>query len=389
MDQSTITQQELQARLDRAAADFHLPGAAIALIHGGQTLTAVTGVTNVRTRSRVVPETLFAAGSVTKVFTASLIMTYVDAGLVDLAAPVQTYLPDFTLQDKERSRLVTVRMLLDHTGGLPGNCMFDLPKSPHMIADIVRRLADMPLVSEPGEHWSYSNAGMVVLGRIAEVLSGTTFDEVMAARILHPLGLHATADTNEMILHSVAVGHLVDMATGSVQVVPRFQLDLSNSPAGATLFCDIGAMVTFARMHLNGGLAPDGTRVLSSASVAAIQAPQAEMPWALGYDRMRLGWTIRKSGGHTVVSHTGANAGPHCVPEPNWLVSVARCCETTALESSALIPSMRTVISASTESAPKVSVTVESLPKVRRHLEYGPRRQGGSNRTSSGRQSVE
>src|SRR5439155_1728776 len=82
-----------------------------------------------------------------------------DAGLVDLAAPVQTYLPDFTLQDKERSRLVTVQMLLDHTGGLPGNCMFDLPKSPHMIADIVRRLADMPLVSEPGEHWSYSNAG--------------------------------------------------------------------------------------------------------------------------------------------------------------------------------------------------------------------------------------
>jgi CubicO group peptidase (beta-lactamase class C family) len=82
-----ITEQELQARLERAAAEFHLPGAAIGLIQADKTLTAVTGITNAKTRSPVVPETLFAAGSVTKVFTASLIMTYVDEGLVDLDAP--------------------------------------------------------------------------------------------------------------------------------------------------------------------------------------------------------------------------------------------------------------------------------------------------------------
>jgi CubicO group peptidase (beta-lactamase class C family) len=303
-----------------------VPGAAIALVKGGEVHTAVTGVTNIRTGSPVVRETLFAAGSVTKVFTASLIMTYVDAGRVELDAPVQTYLPAFTLQDKARSRLVTVRMLLDHTSGLPGNCMFDLPKSPHAIADIVARLAGMPFNSEPGKLWSYSNGGMVVLGRIAEVLSGTTFDEDMAARILRPLGLHATADTNEMILHSVAVGHLVDLATGAAQVVPRFQLDLSNSPAGATLFCDIGAMVEFAQMHLRGGLSHDGTRLLSQASVAAMQTAQAPMPWGIGYDEMGLGWTIRRSGGHTVVSHTGANAGAHSslalVPDQQGAIAV-------------------------------------------------------------------
>jgi len=313
-------------RLARAAAEFHLPGAAIALVQGDLTLTAVTGITNARTRSPVVAETLFAAGSVTKVFTASLIMSYVDQGLVELDAPVQRYLPDFTLLDQERSRLVTVRMLLDHTSGLPGNWMLDLPKSPHVIADLVNRLADEPFNSEPGERWSYSNAGMAVLGRVAEVLSGTTYDEALAARILRPLGLHATADTEEMILHSVAVGHLVDLATGAVEVVPRFQLDWSNSPAGATLFCDIGAFVTFARMHLNGGLGPDGMRVLSGASVAAMQTPQAEMPWGLGYDQMGLGWTLRRSGGHTVVSHTGANAGAHSslalVPDQQGAIAV-------------------------------------------------------------------
>jgi hypothetical protein len=143
-------------------------------------------------------------------------------------------------------------MLLDHTSGLPGNCMLDLPKSPHMIADIVARLADMPFNSDPGELWSYSNAGMAVLGRIAEVLSGTTFDGALAARILRPLGLHAT--------------------------------------------------------------------------VAAMQTPQADMPWALGYDHMGLGWTIRQSGGHTMVSHTGANAGAHSslalVPDQQGAIAV-------------------------------------------------------------------
>ncbi len=162
--------------------------------------------------------------------------------------------------------------------------------------------------------------------RPALVLSNSTYDEALAARILRPLGLHATADTNEMILYSVAVGHLVDMATGTVQVVPRFELDLSNSPAGATLFCDIGAMVTFAHMHLNGGLAPNGKRVLSPALVAAMQTRQADMPWALGYDHMGLGWTIRKYGGHTVVAHTGANAGAHSslalVPDQQGAIAV-------------------------------------------------------------------
>jgi CubicO group peptidase (beta-lactamase class C family) len=195
-----------------------------------------------------------------------------------------------------------------------------------MVADIVARLATMSFISEPGKLWSYSNGGMVVLGRIAEVLSGTTFDDAMAARILRPLGLHATSDTNEMILHSTAVGHLVEMSTGRTQVVPRFQLDLSNSPAGATLACDIGAMVEFALMHLRGGLARDGTRVLSPASVAAMQSAQAAMPWGLGYDQMGLGWTIRRSGGHTVVGHTGANAGAHSslavVPDQRGAIAV-------------------------------------------------------------------
>ncbi len=321
-----ITQQELQTRLETMVAEWHLPGAAIAVIHGEQTLRAVAGVTNVRTGYPVRPETLFAAGSVTKVFTAALIMSYVDAGLVDLDRPVQAYLPEFALEDAGRSGLVTVRMLLTHMGGLPGNWMLDLPRTADVLVEIVTRLRQMPFNSEPGEHWSYSNAGMAVLGRIAEVLSGTTYDEALAARILRPLGLHATADTNEMILHSVAVGHLVDMATGTAQVVPRFQLDWSNGPAGATLYCDIAALVGFARMHLRGGLASDGTRVLAAGSVAAMQTPQAALPWGMGYEQMGLGWIIRTSNGHRVVSHTGANAGAHSslalVPDQQGAVAV-------------------------------------------------------------------
>lgn len=320
------SQVDLQSRLDRLAAEWQVPGAAAALVRGDEAVTAVTGIANRRTGLPVVPETLFAAGSVTKVFTASLVMSLVDEGLVALDQPVRSILPEFRLADQARSERVTVRMLLAHMGGLPGNWMLDLPRTPDVLTAIVARLREMPFNSEPGAWWSYSNAGMAVLGRMAEVLTGTEYDEALAARILRPLGLHAAADPNELILHSVAVGHQVDLATGTAEVSPRFLLDWSNGPAGATLFCDIGALVGFARMHLNGGVGADGTRVLSAGSVAAMQARQAELPWGMGYDGMGLGWVLRSSNGHLVASHTGANAGAHSslalVPDQQGAVAV-------------------------------------------------------------------
>ncbi|WP_051793120.1 serine hydrolase [Amycolatopsis jejuensis] len=320
-----ITAQELQDRLDRLAKEHHVTGAAAAVAVGEDVVTVHTGCANTATAMPVRYDTLFAAGSVTKVFTASLVMTLVDDGLVELDAPVQRYLPEFRLADEAASARITVRMLLNHTAGIPGHCMFNLPRSPEVVAQHLDLLRDHPFTSPPGKFWSYSNGGMVVAGRLAEVTTGRTWDDALAERILRPLGARGTTFPEEMILGSTAVGHLVS-ASGEVTRVPRLLVDSGNGPAGATLFCDIDAMIAFGQMHLRDGRAADGTPVLSPESAALMQTPSLDPHWGLPFDNWGLGWYLRGTGAARTLGHTGGNTGAHSIltiaPEHGCAVAV-------------------------------------------------------------------
>lgn len=308
-----ITVQQLQDQLDRLVVDYKVPGAAVAVADGETVVSAHMGCANIVTGQPVRRDTLFAAGSVTKVFTAALVMSLVDDGLVDdLDAPVQRYLPEFRLADAEASKLVSVRMLLNHTAGIPGHCMFNLPRSPDVLAQQVALLRDYPFNSPPGQYWSYSNGGMAVAGRLTEVLRRQPWDDALAERILRPLGLHATTRAEEMVLDSTAVGHLVD-ASGAVGRAPRLLVDSSNGPAGATLWCDIDAMIAFGQMHLRGGRAADGTPVLTAESVGLMQTPSLAPRWGLGFDNWGLGWYINGTGADQTLGHTGGNIGMHSI----------------------------------------------------------------------------
>lgn len=321
-----ITQPDLQTRLETLATKLGVPGAAVVVVKDGQTVQAVTGTTNVITGYPVLPTTWFAVGSVTKVFTATMVMMLVDAGQVDLDAPVRTYVDDFSLSDRDASAKVTVRMLLTHMSGLPGNFMLDLPKNPDMVRQQVERLATIDFNSRPGELWSYSNAGLVTLGRIIEVITKQTWDSALNQMLLEPLGINGSSITEEMILHSTAVGHMVDPVTGVAKRVDRFQIDTSNGPTGATLWCDIAGIAAFGSLHLNAGKTHDGRQLLAAETVADMQDPQAQVPWAVGVDCWGLGWAITGSEAHKLLSHTGANSGCHStltlVPNQGGLVAL-------------------------------------------------------------------
>ncbi|WP_338760091.1 serine hydrolase domain-containing protein [Nocardia vulneris] len=308
-----ISREALQDKVERLAAELGVTGAAVGVSTGGGTEYATTGIANLTTGLPVGVETLFAAGSVTKVYSTSLLLTFVDDGQLDLDAPVRHYLPQFRLREEDFSAQVTVRMLLQHTSGLPGSFMPDVAKSPGMLAEQLKILESCSFNYPPGQFWSYSNAGMLTGGRIVEVLSGQTWDDALRDRILKPLGLRATTRTEEMILEPTAIGHVVDSETGATRPTPRFQLDSGNGPAGTTLWCDIRAMIGFARMHLTGGRAPGGGAVLSEAAVAAMQTPQVEIPAGMGVDHWGLGWYLVGSGKELVLGHTGGNAGQHAM----------------------------------------------------------------------------
>ena len=146
-----IPQKRLQGRLqEELTAQLNVPGAAAAVVEGDTYIQATTGVVNVETGYPVLPDTWFAVGSITKVYTATLVMMLVAEGSVDLDASVQSIVDDFALTDAAVSEQVTVRMLLTHMSGLPGNFMLDLPKGPDMVRDQVRRLVEFDFNSRPG-----------------------------------------------------------------------------------------------------------------------------------------------------------------------------------------------------------------------------------------------
>ncbi|GAA3543116.1 hypothetical protein GCM10022222_28500 [Amycolatopsis ultiminotia] len=304
-----LTSNELAERLSRLAEKFTVPGASAALWHDGTLVRAETGAVNVETGAPVLPGTLFAAGSVTKTLTASLAMTLVDERRLDLEAPVLDYLPDFTTADPDRSAAITVRMLLNHSSGLPGNYLPDLAPGDDVLERLMQELATLTVTGVPGRRFSYCNMGMSTLGRLVEAITGDRFDVALRTRILQPLGMHATADAEELLLRSTAVGHVVD---GAVSRVPRLRVWPEYGPAGSRLWLDVESLIRFGRMHLDG-TTPDEHRLLSQEAVDQMRTPQYDEFWGClrGCANFGLGWGIFREGDDPVLTHSGANLGMH------------------------------------------------------------------------------
>ena len=156
-----------------------VPGLAVGILADGQVQTWGFGVASIETGFPVLPDSLFQIGSITKVFTATAIMQFVDEGRLDLDAPVKRALPDFRLQDEAATETVTVRHLLTHTGGFFGDRFRREDKSDYGMGDDALRnaLAEFHTLRQytpPGETWSYCNTGFQALGGIVEAFTGQT-----------------------------------------------------------------------------------------------------------------------------------------------------------------------------------------------------------------------
>ena len=117
----TIDIKHWQQRLALLADKHGVPGATLAILADGEVADTAYGVLNRRTGVEATADSLFQIGSITKVWTATLVMQHVDEGLLDLDKPIVTYLPTFQVDDPEVTRTVTTRHLLAHTSGIDGD----------------------------------------------------------------------------------------------------------------------------------------------------------------------------------------------------------------------------------------------------------------------------
>ncbi len=300
----------LEKALHALRQHHHVPGASLAIQQYDAVVELSSGVANVRTGVTVTPDTLFQIGSNTKLYTTSLVMQLVEEGRVELDSPVITYLPDFRLKDPEAAAHVTVRQLLNHTSGIEGDHFEAFGPGDESLARYVESMAHLGQIHEPGERFSYCNSAFVAAGRLLEVVLGRRYHEVLAERLLRPLGLkHTTVLIEEMIGHRYAVGHYFD-ESGAARVVAQIMMDRSAAPAGSLTSASAADVLGFVRMHLNGGRAPDGTAVLSASSVALMQSPTVARPGSPGgRGQQGLGWRTDQWDGHRVIGHGGGTIG--------------------------------------------------------------------------------
>ncbi|WP_327000876.1 serine hydrolase [Dactylosporangium sp. NBC_01737] len=303
-----------QRRLTALAERHKVPGATLGILRlrpGGddELVEAAHGVLNTDTGVATTTDSVFQIGSISKVWTATVVLQLVDEGLLDLDAPVIDVLPEFRLADPEVTKQVTMRHLLTHTSGIDGDVFTDTGRGDDCLERYVALLAEQTQNHPLGVTWSYCNAGFSLAGRVIEKLTGGTWDAALRARLFGPLGLRRTGTLpEEALAHRAAIGH-VGEDPDELKVAPAWGLPRSLGPAGL-INATAADVLAFARLHLSGGLAADGSRVLSEASAAAMAAQHAELPdrYSLG-DSWGLGWIRFGWDGHRLIGHDGNTIG--------------------------------------------------------------------------------
>src|SRR6478736_2647510 len=142
----------------RLVAERGVPGAAVAVLKDGEVIDGAAGVLSTATKVEATADSVFQIGSITKVWTATLVMQLVDEGMLDLDAPIRRYLPEFRLQDEGAAASITTRQLLSHQAGFEGDVFTDTGRGDDAIEKYVELIADLPQLFAPGELFSYNNA---------------------------------------------------------------------------------------------------------------------------------------------------------------------------------------------------------------------------------------
>lgn len=307
----------LQEYVESLVTTHQIPAVSLAIWQDSQLYQAAAGCLNLHTGVAATPDSIFQIGSITKPFTASLIMQLVDEGRLELDQPVKSYLRDFQVADPDATQSITVRQLLNHTNGLMGDFFpNDAQATGNPIARYVDRCNLLPQIHPPGKFYSYSNAAYGIAGRLIEVVLGMSWFEAIEERIFQPLEMtHAVAKPTELLRHRVAAGHILNSAdtNGSWILSPTSHLTMGLAAAGSSLTLSAADLIQFAKAHLWDGCGPSGNNWLSPNAVKRMQENQIKLPLSSSvYDFYAgIGWkkSVMKKSDAIMVGHTGATKG--------------------------------------------------------------------------------
>jgi CubicO group peptidase (beta-lactamase class C family) len=297
----------IDAYVEEQVRRLNLPGVSLAIVEGDK-IVHLRGFGRARPGGEApTPQTPFFIGSVTKSFTALAVMQLVEAGKIELDAPVRRYLPWFRVADPQASTQITVRHLLNQTSGLPVMLgmanLSEFDYRPGATERQVRAFSTLKLSRPVGSKFEYSNANYNVLGLIIESASGEAYAEYVQNHIFDPLGMsHSYTSKAAAKQDGLAMGYRYWF--GHPIPAHNLAIPLSSLPSGQLISC-AEDMAHYLIAQLNGGRYGD-VQILSGAGIDELHRGAArinEMGMEIG--SYAMGWVSQMTGKSTIVSHSG------------------------------------------------------------------------------------
>lgn len=301
--------EEIDVYIEEQLQALNLPGASLAIVEGDQIVHLKGFGVSGPAGETPTPQTPFIICSLTKSITALAVMQLVEAGKIELDAPIQRYLPWFTLADPEDAAQITVRHLLVQSSGLSQatgwKTMVNFDDSPDATEKQARQLATFEPNRPVGSAFEYSNTNYNLLGLIIEAVSGETYADYVQNHIFDPLDMTRSYT-------SKAVAKQNGLSTGYISwfgfpmPVPNLPYPSGSLPAGQ-LISSAEDMAHYLIAQLNGGRFGDA-QILSPEGIAEMHSPGVDAN-SMGVDLgdYGMGWIITSTSEGNRIWHDGTN----------------------------------------------------------------------------------
>ena len=230
------------------------------------------------------PDTKFRLGSISKQFTAFLLVKLAEDGKLKLDVPITTYLPDYPKTNGDK---ITIHHLLTHTSGIPNytsapNFFKDKSRNPYSPEEFVKTFSSLPLEFTPGEKFNYSNSGYFLLGYIIEKISGKSYEQYLQDVVLTPLNMVNTGyDHSDVILKNRAAGY--EKQGKTIRNAPY--LDMSLPYAAGSLYSTVEDLYLWDQALYT-------TKLLSQKSMESLFKPYISTG---GDDSYGYGWFLQEA----------------------------------------------------------------------------------------------
>jgi CubicO group peptidase (beta-lactamase class C family) len=297
----------MDAYIEEQMQKLSIPGLSLAIVEGDQ-IAHLRGFGRARPGGEIPnPQTPFFIGSVTKSITALAVMQLVEAGRVELEAPVQRYLPWFRVADPVASERITIRQLLNHTSGLSvlqgQTILAEMDDRPGATERQLRALSAEVLSNPPGTKFQYNNTNYNLLGFIIEVASGETYSSYIQRHIFDPLEMsHSYTSRTAAQQNGLAMGHRYWF--GQPVPAPNLSIPLGSLPSGQLISC-AEDMAHYLIAQINGGRYGD-VQILSSSGMDEMHRGTAEIiEMGMSLGSYAMGWESQVTGKTTIISHSG------------------------------------------------------------------------------------